>query len=151
MHRRTACIDSPVQLSGADSPSSLSQAGSGLLPASHAVQGTPHEMGFPMRKVPAGPNAPPELGPQTQRMQHPAVQSGTPATYRPRTIAQKAGMNAWSRHGLRYGCIPVSCTWPPYLSAPLRHPCAILQGMTWHLWCRDFHDWGVYNKTLLTA
>ena len=121
MHRRTACIDSPVQLSGADSasadsPGSLSQAGSGLLPASHTVQGTPDQSGLPRMKVPAGPSTPAELGPQTQRMQHPAVQSTTPATYRPRSIAQKAGMNVWSRHGSRYGWVSVHYTCP-FLSA----------------------------------
>ena len=109
MYRRTACIDSPVQLGGAayvaaDSAGSPSPVGSGPSPARHtSAQGTPPQGVFQMRAIPAQPLTEPEHGPHTYSMQYNTAQSDAPAAYRPRSIAQKAGMNVWSRHGSRYG------------------------------------------------
>ena len=96
MHRRTACIDSPVQLSGADSasadsPGSLSQAGSGLLPASHAVQGTPDQSGLPRMKVPAGPST--TCGAWTSNTAHAA--SGAAEHYAGHIPAEEHRTEGW--------------------------------------------------------
>lgn len=145
MHRRTACIDSPVHLSGAtpaaadsaESEDSHVSAGSRV-----SVQGTPPQSAFQTRDITARPMTEPEHGPPAHGMQHPGKQTAAPAGYRPRSIAQKAGMNVWSRHGSRYG-------WPsdlhirPYLSAPPSSITALPRhGMTWWLHCQALYLWG---------
>ena len=103
MRRRTACIDTPIQLRNADSECSPSQSGSNLSPASHtAVQGSPPQSAFEVRNMPARPTTEVKNGPETHNMQKPAIHSPGVAVHGPMSFAQKAGMNVWSRHGLRY-------------------------------------------------
>ena len=122
MHWRTACVDSPVQLSAAGSAAADSAEGAGLhLSArSHvSVQGTPPQNDFRMRNIPAQPVTEAEHGPRAHGMQNPGEQAIAPAGYRPRSIAQKAGMNVWSRHGSRYGWVSDlhTCPYPSSITA----------------------------------
>ena len=108
MRRRTACIDTPIQLRNADSAAADSacsplQSGSILSPASHtAVQGSPPQSAFEVRNMPARPITDVENGPEMHSMQQPVMHSPGVAVHGPMSFAQKAGMNVWSRHGLRY-------------------------------------------------
>lgn len=138
MYRRTACINSPVQLSiakvaGASSAGHPSKAASDLPATSGAaLQGVNPQGPFHLRNAPAQRTAEPELSAQTHSAQHPAAQSTTPVAYRPKSIAQKAGMNVWSRHGSRYGYAPNAM---PTL-AHHAYSCAYLQ----NAWCSRFWD-----------
>ena len=111
MRARTASIDSPVSMAdadsaAADSPSSPSQQGSNLSSASHmAMQGTPPQEPPYLGSAPARLAAEPGLEAETQSAAQLSARSMRSAARRPRSIAQKAGMNAWSRHSHRNGCV----------------------------------------------
>lgn len=108
MRARTASIDSPVRMAdadsaAADSASSPSQQGSS---ASHmAMQGMPPQEPPYLGSAPAGLAAEPGLEAEMQSAAQLSARSVCSAARRPRSIAQKAGMNAWSRHSHRNGCV----------------------------------------------
>ena len=114
MHARTASIDSPVRMAdadsgaadsaAADSASSPSQQGSDLLNGSHlAMQGTPSQGPAYLGSAPARLAAEPSLEAEIQSGAQLSARSMRSAMRRPRSVAQKAGMNAWSRHSHRNG------------------------------------------------
>lgn len=99
MRRRTACIDSPIGGGSDHGDLAAAAASAGQeFPTtdSSAAQGTPPQGRFGMRAVPA---AELDVGPKQQ----PAMQGTGLAAHRPMSVAQKAGMKVWSRHGLKHG------------------------------------------------
>ena len=107
MRRRNACADSPADASTC-SPL-LPQPTLSSVPLQSSIAAAPataaFEEQFQMRNVPAVSAVDHSAALDTQTTHSPGS-----ALQRPRSVAQKAGMNVWSRHAARYGSVPLSRT-----------------------------------------
>ena len=107
MRRRTAYADSPVDASSCSPPHAQPRTSSAPLQSSSSAASATaaSQEHFQMRSVPAKSAVDHSAGLEMQTMHSPSS-----ALQRPRSVAQKAGMNVWSRHAARYGSAPLSQT-----------------------------------------